>query len=97
MKIRRKVDTSLVKLMWSWCLLLSSFMVMGAVSSSVSDKGATQEKSARLLLWGGIVGNWNHFGCNINEKMFKETADALVSTCLSKLGYSYVNIGLFNA
>ncbi|KAI9153707.1 hypothetical protein LWI28_015377 [Acer negundo] len=26
-----------------------------------------------IVLWGGIVGNWNYFGCNINEKMFKET------------------------
>ncbi|XP_022725696.1 alpha-galactosidase 1-like isoform X1 [Durio zibethinus] len=36
--------------------------------------------------------SWNHFGCNIDEKMIKETADALVSTGLSKLGYVYVNI-----
>lgn len=36
--------------------------------------------------------SWNHFGCNIDEKMIKETADALVSTGLSKLGYEYVNI-----
>uniref|UniRef100_A0A9I9D1U9 Alpha-galactosidase n=1 Tax=Cucumis melo TaxID=3656 RepID=A0A9I9D1U9_CUCME len=36
--------------------------------------------------------SWNHFACNINEKMIRETADALVSTGLSKLGYEYVNI-----
>ncbi|KAG5402949.1 hypothetical protein IGI04_009068 [Brassica rapa subsp. trilocularis] len=36
--------------------------------------------------------SWNHFSCNINEKVIKETADALVSTGLSKLGYNYVNI-----
>lgn len=36
--------------------------------------------------------SWNHFGCNIDEKMIRETADALVSTGLSKLGYEYVNI-----
>ncbi|KAK4834282.1 hypothetical protein QYF36_020221 [Acer negundo] len=45
-----------------------------------------------IVLWGGIVGNWNYFGCNINEKMFKETADTQVSTGLSKLGCSYFNI-----
>ncbi|KAL7107530.1 hypothetical protein ACP275_06G060300 [Erythranthe tilingii] len=35
---------------------------------------------------------WNFFGCDISEKVIKETADALVSTGLSKLGYTYVNI-----
>ncbi|XP_019163149.1 PREDICTED: alpha-galactosidase 1-like [Ipomoea nil] len=36
--------------------------------------------------------SWNHFGCNIDEKIIKETADALVSTGLAKFGYKYVNI-----
>lgn len=36
--------------------------------------------------------SWNHFSCQINENIIKETADALVSTGLSKLGYRYVNI-----
>ncbi|KAJ8759304.1 hypothetical protein K2173_006824 [Erythroxylum novogranatense] len=36
--------------------------------------------------------SWNHFACNIDEKVIKETADALISTGLSKLGYTYVNI-----
>ncbi|XP_051138453.1 alpha-galactosidase 3-like [Andrographis paniculata] len=36
--------------------------------------------------------SWNHFACNIREEVIKETADALVSTGLAKLGYIYVNI-----
>ncbi|KAF6150131.1 hypothetical protein GIB67_004225 [Kingdonia uniflora] len=36
--------------------------------------------------------SWNHFSCNIDEKMIRETADALVSSGLVKLGYHYVNI-----
>ncbi|XP_010248383.1 PREDICTED: alpha-galactosidase 1-like [Nelumbo nucifera] len=36
--------------------------------------------------------SWNHFFCNIDEKVIRETADALVSTGLAKLGYQYVNI-----
>ncbi|KAK4270615.1 hypothetical protein QN277_019399 [Acacia crassicarpa] len=36
--------------------------------------------------------SWNHFGCQIDEKIIRETADALVATGLSKLGYTYVNI-----
>ncbi|PIA58017.1 hypothetical protein AQUCO_00500148v1 [Aquilegia coerulea] len=36
--------------------------------------------------------SWNFFACNINETVIKETADALLSTGLAKLGYTYVNI-----
>ncbi|KAL2526795.1 Alpha-galactosidase 3 [Abeliophyllum distichum] len=36
--------------------------------------------------------SWNYFACDINEKVIKETADALISTGLAKLGYIYVNI-----
>ncbi|KAM7271634.1 hypothetical protein ACFE04_030848 [Oxalis oulophora] len=36
--------------------------------------------------------SWNHFQCQIDEKTIKETADALVSTGLAKVGYNYVNI-----
>lgn len=36
--------------------------------------------------------SWNFFGCDISEKVIKETADALISTGLADLGYDYVNI-----
>jgi len=36
--------------------------------------------------------SWNFFACNINETVIKETADALVSSCLADLGYIHVNI-----
>ncbi|XP_031371839.1 alpha-galactosidase 3 isoform X2 [Punica granatum] len=36
--------------------------------------------------------SWNFFGCNINETVIKETANALISTGLADLGYVYVNI-----
>ncbi|KAG9156687.1 hypothetical protein Leryth_006644 [Lithospermum erythrorhizon] len=36
--------------------------------------------------------SWNHFQCNIDEKLVKETADALVSTGLGAAGYHYVNL-----
>ncbi|KAM0840784.1 hypothetical protein ACQ4PT_059424 [Festuca glaucescens] len=36
--------------------------------------------------------SWNHFSCDVNEKIIRETADALVNTGLAKLGYQYVNI-----
>lgn len=36
--------------------------------------------------------SWNHFGCQINEQIVRNTADALVSTGLAGMGYNYVNI-----
>ncbi|KZV49383.1 alpha-galactosidase 1-like [Dorcoceras hygrometricum] len=56
-------------------------------------------KNRRNLLANGLGStppmgwnSWNHFNCKIDEKMIRETADALVSTGLAKLGYQYVNI-----
>ncbi|KAL3510160.1 hypothetical protein ACH5RR_029561 [Cinchona calisaya] len=58
-----------------------------------------EETTRRNLLSNGLAvtppmgwNSWNHFACNVNETLIKETADALVSTGLSKLGYQYVNI-----
>ncbi|KHN14744.1 Alpha-galactosidase [Glycine soja] len=36
--------------------------------------------------------SWNHFGCDINESLIRETADALVSSGLAALGYKYINL-----
>ena len=36
--------------------------------------------------------SWNKFGCNINEKLIRDTIDALVDTGLADAGYKYVNL-----
>ncbi|UMP06259.1 NPCBM/NEW2 domain-containing protein [Amycolatopsis sp. EV170708-02-1] len=36
--------------------------------------------------------SWNKFGCDINEKLIRETADAMVSSGMKAAGYQYVNI-----
>src|SRR5881394_3749949 len=36
--------------------------------------------------------SWNHFAERIDDKMVRETADALVSTGLKDAGYIYLNI-----
>ncbi|KAI9126503.1 hypothetical protein K1719_002099 [Acacia pycnantha] len=58
-----------------------------------------EDQLQRNLLANGLAltppmgwNSWNHFGCQIDEKIIRETADALVATGLSKLGYTYVNI-----
>jgi alpha-galactosidase len=35
---------------------------------------------------------WNKFGCNVNEKLIREAADALVSSGMKDAGYTYIVI-----
>jgi len=36
--------------------------------------------------------SWNYFGCNINEKIIKEIADAMITTGMKDAGYEYIII-----
>ena len=36
--------------------------------------------------------SWNKFGCNVSERLIRETADAMVSSGMKDAGYQYVNI-----
>ncbi|XP_042012460.1 alpha-galactosidase-like [Salvia splendens] len=36
--------------------------------------------------------SWNHFNCDIQENLIRETADAMVSSGLAALGYKYINL-----
>ena len=36
--------------------------------------------------------SWNKFACNIDEKLIRETADAMVKLGLKEAGYQYINI-----
>ncbi|PON87761.1 Glycoside hydrolase [Trema orientale] len=71
--------------------LVTSSMVVGVSSFSTTTKmerfDAEEEHFRRNLLANGLGrtppmgwNSWNHFSCNIDEKMIRETADALVST-----------------
>lgn len=79
--------------------ILSSACLVVSSSRLPKNEFVDAEIYRRNLLSNGLGMNppmgwnsWNHFGCKIDEKMIRETADALVSTGLSKLGYHYVNI-----
>ncbi|XP_023637470.1 alpha-galactosidase 2 isoform X2 [Capsella rubella] len=54
---------------------------------------------SRMLMDNGLAlspqmgwNSWNHFQCNINETLIKQTADAMVSSDLAAKGYKYINI-----
>ena len=36
--------------------------------------------------------SWNKFGCNINDKLIRDTIDALNSSGLIEFGYNYINL-----
>jgi len=36
--------------------------------------------------------SWNHFGCDVDEALIRETADAMVASGMKDAGYLYVNI-----
>jgi alpha-galactosidase len=36
--------------------------------------------------------SWNHFACDIDEYIIKETADAMISSSMKDGGYVYINI-----
>ena len=55
--------------------------------------GVFAQKTPNLALTPPMGWNsWNKFGSDINEKIVKEIADAMVSTGMSKLGYEYIVI-----
>ncbi|KAM1416966.1 hypothetical protein ACFXTO_020836 [Malus domestica] len=80
-------------------IVMLLIMAMGVSSASSASAAAASSQLRRNLLANGLGltppmgwNSWNHFHCKIDEKVIKATADALVSTGLSKLGYTYVNI-----
>jgi alpha-galactosidase len=36
--------------------------------------------------------SWNHFGCNVDEQLIRQTAEAMVSSGMREAGYEFVNI-----
>ncbi|RZC71547.1 hypothetical protein C5167_034780 [Papaver somniferum] len=90
-----------------FCFLLIFFAVSIDVAHSLRVKSVRELKNddvhrmilRRKLLKNGLGStpqmgwnSWNHFQCNIEEKLIKETADAMVSTGLLAVGYNYINL-----
>jgi alpha-galactosidase len=63
--------------------LLSLFLFLAAVLAL--DNGLAKTPP---MGWN----SWNRFGCSIDEKLIKETADLMVSTGLAAKGYKFINL-----
>ncbi|XP_010274959.1 PREDICTED: alpha-galactosidase [Nelumbo nucifera] len=80
------------------CIFLFFIAIVTAGAAPVSNLGQREEIKRKLMDNGiGLTpqmgwNTWNHFHCDVDEKLIRETADAMVSTGLSKVGYEYINI-----
>jgi alpha-galactosidase len=68
--------------------------VLGIAAALMAPAVTAQAATPVVALTAPPMGwnSWNRFGCNIDENLIKQTADAIVANNLDDLGYRYVNI-----
>jgi len=72
---------------------MNKHILLWIVASAVLCNAAHAQKAPGLAQTPPMGWNsWNHFACNIDEALIKETADALVKSGLRDAGYVYVNL-----
>ncbi|XP_031477911.1 alpha-galactosidase-like isoform X2 [Nymphaea colorata] len=83
------------------CLFLISLQIHAFIASARRARDAHEpfRLKRRSLLNNGLGrtpqmgwNSWNHFYCKINEDLIRQTADAMVYTGLSAVGYQYINL-----
>jgi alpha-galactosidase len=73
--------------------LKRSLCALVFAASALAGANASAQKFDDLALTPQMGWNsWNKFGCNIDENLIRETADAMVKLGLKDAGYAYVNI-----
>ncbi|MET8366992.1 ricin-type beta-trefoil lectin domain protein [Micromonospora sp. NPDC005194] len=86
--LRRRIALLLPALL---AAALGTAVVSGAVVLTTTRPAQALENGlARTPQMGW--NDWNAFGCNVNETLIRQTADALVSSGMAAAGYRYVNI-----
>ncbi|PIN10614.1 Alpha-D-galactosidase (melibiase) [Handroanthus impetiginosus] len=96
--IKRARRRGLVLILAIWCIWFNGFAKSARQTKLIMDDSPAHLFRKKLLENGlGLTppmgwNSWNHFQCNIEEKLIRETADAMVSTGLSVLGYEYINL-----
>jgi alpha-galactosidase len=74
-------------------LLAALALALGAVTASFGQSTTAYALDNGLAKTPPMGFNdWNAFGCDVSEKLIKETADLFVSSGLKGAGYQYVNI-----
>ncbi|MFI6027302.1 glycoside hydrolase family 27 protein [Amycolatopsis magusensis] len=66
--------------------LLATLALLATASTTGAAAGAAEPAPTPALGWN----SWNTFGCDINEQLIRDTADAMVSSGMAAAGYEYV-------
>lgn len=69
-------------------ILVLVFVMLGATSLFGQTPAKANLAPTPPMGWN----SWNKFGCKIDEKLIRETADAMVSSGMKEAGYVYLNI-----
>ncbi len=79
--------------MKNYLILIVVLLVSGTVFSQGNNYKQNYTKFDNLAMTPPMGWNsWNKFACNVDEKLIREVADALVSTGMKDAGYTYINI-----
>ena len=55
-----------------------------------SKKNSAMYSTSPMKGWN----SWNHYHCNVNEMVIRQTADAMVASGLAAAGYQYGRVSL---
>ncbi|MEO6090634.1 MAG: NPCBM/NEW2 domain-containing protein [Umezawaea sp.] len=75
-------------------LIVSALLPLSFAFTTPIAAGAEPSNAPAAVLSTPPMGwnSWNQFGCNIDENLIRQTADAIVSSGMRDAGYTYVNI-----
>jgi len=74
--------------MFKRLLTTIGLLATAAIASTSHAQKFDQLAKTPQLGWN----SWNTFGCNVNEQMIRDMADAVVSSGMKAAGYEYINI-----
>jgi len=90
--IRKRVPNT-EGLYWVDFTVLEVFPPVATAGANAASIPAETGKFEGLALTPPMGWNsWNHFGCNVDETIIRETVDAMVASGMKDAGYQYVNI-----
>ncbi|MFB6189795.1 MAG: NPCBM/NEW2 domain-containing protein [Halapricum sp.] len=70
--------------------MTAASLIGTGVGTAAAASGDSSDELAQTPQMGW--NSWNHFGCDIDAEIVKETADAMVESGMRDAGYEYVNI-----
>src|SRR5882757_6867981 len=68
------------------CLLVGTFATLLAPATSAQTSASLAPTPP--MGWN----SWNKFGCNVSDKLIRETADAISANGMREAGYQYITI-----